>query len=61
MDHPAITPVMTHFAGGGDVDGNPGAGNDGQGRCCHLYTPRHNLCSLILITDSSWKIADAAQ
>ena len=28
MDHPAITPVMTHFAGGGDVGGNPGSGND---------------------------------
>jgi hypothetical protein len=28
MDHPKITPVVTHFAGGGDIHGNPGIGND---------------------------------
>jgi hypothetical protein len=28
MDHPKITPLLTHFAGGGDIEGNPGAGND---------------------------------
>ena len=28
MDHPKIVPLATHFAGGGDVDGNPGDGNE---------------------------------